>query len=690
MDRSISFSPLIPDAFLWGFAAFAILLVLFALWKDVRGWWLRGLAAGTLIAALANPVLNQEDREELSNIVFLVEDASESQSIANRPAQIETALQGLREKIGRLDNFEIKPVRIINDVRDQDSGSMVLTELVKAASKVASNRIAGAIIITDGRVHDADFLTSFPAPVHVLQTGAPQDWDRRLTVTAAPAFAIIGEEIRLKLRIDDDGAVPASAGRLAKLSIAIDGNPAAAFDVETNQDLELPLKLTHGGMNVVQFVVATSDTELTDRNNSAVVSINGVRDRLRVLLISGEPYAGGRTWRNLLKSDSAVDLVHFTILRSQSKSNNVPVSELSLIAFPTRELFLEKIDDFDLIIFDRYKRRGMLRASYLQNVAEYARNGGAVLFTTGPDFASVNSLARTDLVDILPALPNLQVIEQGFLPRVSEVGAKHPVTEGLDPNLALDDVDPNWGRWFRLLDTTVRSGNTVMTGIDDKPLLVLDRVGEGRVAMLLSDQAWLWTRGVEGGGPQLELLRRLAHWMMKEPELEEEQLTAAITGNQVFITRRSLKDGAETVTITYPDGRIVKMPLTEVSPGKWSAEFTADTNGLYRMSDGSLDSVFALGAIAPREFQQTLSNASVLEPLVKATGAGIIQLATVAVPDVRLTRTGRTGTGARWLGLTPRDAYRTLEIRQSPLMPTWIWLLLTAMFSIAAWRREGR
>ena len=100
------------------------------------------------------------------------------------------------------------------------------------------------------------------------------------------------------------------------------------------------------------------------------MQINGVRDRLRVLLVSGEPHAGERTWRNLLKSDASVDLVHFTILRPPEKQDGVPVDELSLIAFPTRELFIEKIEDFDLIIFDRYRRRGILPSLYLENIAQ--------------------------------------------------------------------------------------------------------------------------------------------------------------------------------------------------------------------------------------------------------------------------------------------------------------------------------
>ncbi len=133
-----------------------------------------------------------------------------------------------------------------------------------------------------------------------------------------------------------------------------------------------------------------------------------MRDKLRVLLVSGEPHAGERTWRNLLKSDASVDLVHFTILRPPEKQDGTPINELSLIAFPTRELFQQKIGEFQLIIFDRYARQGVLPIIYFDNITRYVRDGGAVLVAAGPDYASQTSLWRTPLDAILPAEPDRQ------------------------------------------------------------------------------------------------------------------------------------------------------------------------------------------------------------------------------------------------------------------------------------------
>ncbi len=692
MELSLEFAPIIPLPVLAGLAVVAGVAVGFALLRRLPGWWLRAAAAAVLLLALAEPVLKQEETDPLSDIVFAVLDKSESQMVADRPDQMARAQAAIEARIGALENFDLRVVEVTNDISDRDSGSMVMTALAKAASEVASARIAGAVILSDGRVHDADILDSFPAPVHLIMTGRDSDWDRRLIIDSAPAFAIVDEEITLSLRIEDQGAVPVEAAGRARLSISIDGEEPAIFDVVPGRDLSLPLTLRHGGMNVLQFIVEPAEGELTDRNNAAVVSINGVRDRLRVLLVSGEPHAGERTWRNLLKSDSAVDLVHFTILRSPDKLDGVPIRELSLIAFPTRELFLEKIDEFDLIIFDRYRRRGILTSRYLQNVADYVRNGGAVLLAPGPAFAGAQSLYRSPLGDIMPAHPTAGIVEDGYLPRISDPGQRHPVTEGLEnfaPRPTTEDGSPGWGRWFRQIDAITVSGQTVMTGAEDRPLLVLDRIGEGRIAMLMSDHAWLWTRGYEGGGPQLELLRRLAHWMMKEPELEEERLSAEASGRQVVLTRRSMSTETRPIEVENPDGTVQVLTPSEVSPGRWQATFDGQENGLYRLSDGELTSVVALGPLAPREFEQTIAGDAVIKPLTQATRGGVLRMEAVPDPKIRLVREGRVAAGRDWIGLTPRSASVTTDIRLIPLFPTWAWMLLAGLLAFAAWRRES-
>jgi hypothetical protein len=683
MSRTVIFDPLVPLPLIWALAALAVVMLAFAIWRGLRGWPLRGLAMLALGLALVNPSLQEENRKPLSDIILAVVDDSASQRLADRPAQTEAALSSLSAAVAALENTELRVIRFADGAKD--AGSLAMTALAEAIAAEPRARIAGAVMITDGQVHDAGLAPSLPAPLHVLLTGRASDWDRRLVITDAPAFAIIGEEFTLKLRIEDQGAAPA-LGAEAEITIAVDAEDPVTFSVPINTDLELPVTLPHGGQNVLHFSVAPMEGELTDRNNAAVVQINGVRDRLRVLLVSGEPHAGERVWRNLLKSDAAVDLVHFTILRPPEKQDGVPVDELALIAFPTRELFVEKIDEFDLIIFDRYRMRGILPMEYIDNVVSYVRAGGTVLVAAGPEFGAVDSLWRSPLAEILPVAPTAQVIEEPFRPALTELGRRHPVTEGLEA-LA---PEGGWGRWFRLAEVELLRGQVAMSGPGDRPLLVLDRVDEGRIAVLASDHAWLWGRGFEGGGPQLELMKRLAHWMLKEPELEEEALMAAANGDVLTLTRRTIKEEPPgLLTITAPDGTVTELNLAQLAPGRFQIDWQAPMVGLYRLVQDDLTRVVAVGPAAPREFVETLASPIVLQPVVDAVQGGMPRLEE-GFPALRAVREGRPAAGRGWLGYTPRGAYVTEDLRISPLVPGWLLLLLAAGLAVAAWLAEGR
>ncbi|WP_170479625.1 hypothetical protein [Ruegeria arenilitoris] len=679
MTGTVIFDPLIPWPALLAVAALALTGVTLALLRGLSGWALRGLAALILVAALSGPVYQVEDRAPLTDIVLMIEDQSASQALSDRADQTIQTADELAAEIEIRDNTELRRIRVGDG--DGDEGTQIMAALNAALAEEPRARIAGIILVSDGIVHDVDQAPDLPAPMHLLQTGRTGDWDRRLIVRNAPAFAIIDEPITLTLRIEDSGAAPAGAGS-APLEISVDGSEPERFNIPIGVDVELPVTLPHGGRNVIQFTVPKAEGELTDRNNTALIQMNGVRDRLRVLLVSGEPHPGGRTWRNLLKSDSSVDLVHFTILRPPEKQDGVPVDELSLIAFPTRELFLEKINDFDLIIFDRYKRRGILPAIYLDNVTNYINDGGAVLIAAGPDFATADSIFRSPLAPVLPAQPTARVIEERFVPMVTETGDRHPVTSDLGES---DD----WGAWLRQIDVSHRSGELLMTGIEDRPLLVLDRVGEGRVALLASDHAWLWSRGFEGGGPQLELLRRLAHWMMKEPELEEEALWAEANGQSMRIIRQTLSEEVGAVTVTRPNGETLEIELEEVSPGRFEALYFGPEIGLYRLQEGDQSAVIGLGPAAPKEFERTIATDEVLSPILASLRGGAIRVEE-GLPVIRNVRLGRPAAGRGWIGLTPRDAYETRDVTQAGLLPPWLVLLMTGGFLLAGWLREGR
>ncbi len=683
--NSIAFDPMLPFWLLAGLAGLALALLLLAAWRGLSGWALRAVALGALVAALANPLWREENRIPSRDAVIILVDETSSQSLTVRPGQSADALAELQQALAGL---AAPPEVIIRRVEDAGrDGTLLVEALREAAGLVSADRLSGVFLITDGVVNDADIPFTPAAPVHQLMSGEASDWDRSITVKSAPAFGIVGEEVQLVLRIEDKGAAPNSSG-MARVIATIDGGDEQVIDLPLNTDVPLNLSINHAGINLLEIRTPEMAGELTGLNNRTILSVNGVRDRLRVLLISGEPYAGERTWRNLLKADAAVDLVHFTILRSPEKQDGVPYEEMSLIAFPTQELFTEKITDFDLIIFDRFRRQGVLPQVYIRNVANYVEAGGAVLIASGPAFASAESLYRSPLRDILPAAPTGRVLEEGFLPRISEVGRRHPVTEGLEGQ-GIDGMDPSWGRWMRMVEMVPTGGDTVMEGVDGRPLLQLSRVGQGRLALLASDQAWLWSRGFEGGGPQRELLRRLAHWLMKEPELEENVLVGNARGMDVLVERQLLSGEVGDLTVVSPSGVEQVLEFKPLSEGRWQLGFTAEESGVYRLFEGDAQAVVATGPATPVEFAYPIASGALLAPLVRATGGGLFALED-GLPGLRLVREGRVSAGRGWAGVVARGAYTVQDVRLTPLTRGWVYLLIAAFFSLLAWRVEGR
>ena len=549
----LAFAPVIPVSLLTALAVVALLLTAYALFMRAKGAWARGLAFAVLIFALAGPLLVKEKRAPLPDVAVIVTDRSQSMSLGKRAQQTETARTQVKRMLAQQPGLVVRETSVTTTATGENNGTQAFAALNAALADVPQGRVAGAILITDGQVHDAPApgATLLKAPLQVLVAGGRGERDRKLTVANAARFAIVGKTATIRLRVDDLGGSGESS---AALDIRIDGKPFGSRLVPVGKDTDIKVPVTHEGENLVELSAGQGPAELTMQNNRAVVTVSGIRDRLRVLLVSGEPHAGERVWRNLLKADPSVDLIHFTILRPPDKQDSTPINELSLIAFPSRELFQEKLGSFDLVVFDRYRERGVLPLAYFQNLASYVQDGGALLVSSGPEFSGPESVYRTPLSQVLPVQPTGQIITGPFKPVVTADGMAHPVTRELSGRNQ-DKTPPTWGRWFRLIGANKVSGQTVMAGGGGQPLLVLDRVGKGRVAELMSDQTWLWARGFEGGGPQAELLRRLAHWLMKEPELESEMLSATIVGDKVQLVRRTMAAKTPDVTLTMPSGK---------------------------------------------------------------------------------------------------------------------------------------
>ncbi|MGA7374260.1 MAG: hypothetical protein WBW37_16935 [Methyloceanibacter sp.] len=692
MRWSIEFIPFVSWPVLWALAAFGVLLFALLLWRAPRGAVLRALSYALLLLAIANPHLKQEDREPLNDVLAVVVDDTQSQSIAGRDPRTEAVRKELEDRLKVFPNLDVRWIHSTSTASDSDrDGTMLFTDLAKGLADVPPDRLAGVIMLTDGNVHDVPgnaAALGFDAPVHALITGKPGEFDRRLEVLRAPRFGLVGGEQPIEVKVTE--TTPSNAPSV-KLTITRQGEGPIAQNVRVGQKVEIPVKVDHSGPNIVEIEAEAAPGEISTVNNRAVLTVEGVRENLRVLLVSGEPHAGERTWRNMLKSDAAVDLVHFTILRPPEKQDGTPINQLSLIAFPTRELFQEKLDQFDLIIFDRYQRRGVLPLLYLENVAHYVERGGAVLVSAGDDYASPLSLYRTPLGEVLPAVPSGRVVEEPFKPALTELGKKHPVTRDLP---GAGGEQPSWGRWFRVVDADPRDAEVLMKGAEGKPLLVLGQRGEGRVALLLSDHIWLWARGYEGGGPYTDLLRRLAHWLMKEPDLEEETIKATSRGQTLTLERRSIKDEVEPVKVSAPSGKEESVTLDKVEPGLWRKSITAGEQGVYRISSGKLASVVTVGNANAKELATVTATDATLSPLLTETGGGSFWLGRTEadaspLPRIVMLRGGHVLHGGDWLGLHKREAYHVEGVRLFPLFTGFLALaLLLGMISVT-WFREG-
>jgi hypothetical protein len=687
MQYGIAFTPLVPSLVLWlALAAIAVIAALLLLGR-ARGAAVRVTALALILLALANPSFTREDREPLSSVAAVVIDKSPSQNFGERTRETREAQEALVDSLKKIRGLEVRVVEA-GQADGETDGTRLFGALSSVLSDVPIERVAGAFLITDGRVHDIPANAAalgFQAPVHALITGRKDERDRRIAITAAPRFGIVGQVQTITYRLDDQGV----SGERAKVTVRRDGEVINERTVLGGQTVNIDIDIKHAGPNIVEIEASPLENELTPVNNRAVVAIDGVRDKLRVLLVSGEPHSGERTWRNLLKSDASVDLVHFTILRPPEKQDGTPINELSLIAFPTRELFQQKINEFQLIIFDRYARQGVLPIAYFDNIARYVRAGGAVLVSAGPDYASTTSIWRTPLDSVLPAEP-VGVTEKPYYAHLSDIGKRHPVTRGLEGS---GTEPPHWSRFFRTVETRNATSSPVMTGVDGKPLLLLSRFGEGRVALFLTDHIWLWARGYEGGGPHLDLLRRTSHWLMKQPDLDEEALRLQVQGHDLVVLRQTMADSVAPVTVTSPTGATRELTLSASEPGTWRSTIAANELGLWQATDGTLKALINVGPTNPKEFSEVTSTTEMLKPLAQATGGDarrVMDGSSLDMPRIVPVRASSIFHGDGWIGVKMRDASVVRGVGVLPLFAGLIGLLLLLGAFAATWLREGR
>ncbi|WP_323762397.1 glutamine amidotransferase [Maricaulis sp.] len=682
---ALDFAPLLPWSVIAGLAGVALLAIAAGGAQKLSGWIWRTLAVGLITLVLANPSLVEEERDPLPDVAVLVTDTSASMTVGGRREAAEEMAETLRrqaESDPLLDLIEV-------EAGETADGTMLFDGVNAALASAPPDRLAGVVLVTDGQVHDAPLdadAVNIDAPIHHVMTGDRSAGDRRLVIEEAPRYGIVGQTVAFVIRVEDD-----SMQGTASVAFRFEGGDPQVYPIAIGRSTRVEVPVERRGQNVIEAEVEAGPQELSLINNRAAVSVSGVRDRLRVLLVTGEPHNGARAWRDLLKSDPSVDLVHFTILRPPDRRDSTPVDELALIGFPVQELFVERLSEFDLVIFDRYRRRNIMPQLYFDYIARYVENGGALLVTAGPPFAGAPSLYRTPLAAVLPVRPTGYITEAPFSPEPTETGLRHPVTAGL----AGGGSSPQWGRWLRHIHGTALGGETLLQTPDGNPLLVVQRSGQGRTAIVMSDQTWLWSRGFEGGGPYAEMFRRVAHWLMREPELDEERLTAFATDGELQVERVTLAESPPPLQLTWPDGRqdVVTMTEADGEPGHFAARLPASGSGLVRLRSGDLTTVAALGPINPMEYADLRPVADRLDPFVDATGGGLFAIGDgpdAALPSLRRTRTSADQAGRSWLGLQRNERYVVRASTRIPLLPGLLLVILILSMLGLGWWREGR
>ena len=680
----IIFAPLVPVIWLYLSASIVIAVCVFAYHRHARGSFIRFVLFALLLLALANPSLVGEKREPLKDTALVVVDDSASMKLGDRAPQAKHAADAVQNKLANFSDLDVETLHV-----NGESETDLFTAIEQKRSQLPADRVAGVIMITDGQIHDAP-PSNKDALLHALIVGRKGEVDRRIVIKSAPSYGMVASQAIVTLRVEDEPK-PASAN--ATITITRDDATVQTLNLPVGQDVQVKAAIGHAGANTLAFAVDPLPNELTPINNVATATINGIRDRLRVLLVSGEPHAGGRNWRNLLKADPAVDLVHFTILRSPFKNNAVPNKELSLIAFPSKEIFDTKLKDFDLVIFDGFSNRTLIPDTYLANIARYVEQGGALLITNATG-AQAAELSLSPLMSILPTKPSGGLLTGSFVPSVTEAGTRHPVTATLT-----SIQNPNqWGPWYRQVDAEIKNSNAeiLLAGQNKKPLLILQHVGKGRVAQFLSNQFWLWARQYPNGGPQAELLRRTAHWLVQEPELDEAALRAEAEhtddGWRIRISKRSLHDNEARIVLTGNDDQPIQVKLTtNDNSGVLRASVPVKQAGLYHVKDDRQEILVMAGASDAPEFSAMVATDKIVTAPVKNSGGAVVWLADKADgPDIRRTDKDGAQSGWGWIGLKKNGQYRVVGSHAVPLWPAWLALGLLLVTAMLVWRREGR
>ncbi len=685
------FDPILQIKYIFIFSIFFILSLVICHYYKIKHLYLRTLSFLVFLVFILNPQINKKNAEYHKDIVIVVSDMTQSIIETRKAKEVELISKDLSRQLKEIGNIEQINIKLENYKKIELSNAKEIeTSLFREVNNVINNlnieRLSGIIIITDGQIHDFHNYNKLlsKTPIHYILVGNKNEKDRILKTTNIPKYAVLGKKYEIFVNIKDN-----TEKKNLKTDFYLNEQLIDTKYLFPNKNYEIPLPTLSIGKNILEIRTEETDIEISKLNNYQIHEINGIQDKLKVMLISGEPNMGLRNLRNILNSDPNIELLHFTILRPPTKRDLTPVKELSLIPFPTQELFDADISKFNLIIFDQYGLQGILPPKYLDNISKFVVSGGALLDIVGRKYLTKDSLINSPIKQILPTIPLKNISNKRFRPELTKVGKRHPITNKLKNNYK----EKSWGEWTNYTRSQLNSGKALLHYEND-PLLALDNVGKGRVVQILSSDSWIWQKSLNDKGPLIELIRNIIQWLLKNPKLEENFINLNKDNNLIKIKLNSISSGDINAKIVTPSKEALKLKLIDKGNGIFEGEFKSLERGKFQITWKDKTKYFIINDMNNKEVEEITATDYKIKSYTEKNNTFTknfnIFWKDRSTPKILRIYNNKILGGKNWIGVVEKNVPKISENSKQKLLNWYIIFMLLIFLIFISWYKEGR
>jgi uncharacterized membrane protein len=704
---------------------------------------LRIVSVGAALVLFFQPALRLANVARVPNHVAVLVDASESMSLAERkgdPTRADRAAKTLAkaktafERMSAEHRFDfytfsgsgsdpgavLQPTSEIEATTASTAPMGEATHIEEALAAIRTRYdardLGGVILLSDGidngRLAEGgvagceDLAHRMDAPIHTVAVGRPGLRDVAIARVDADDFAFVRTALKIEAVVRVIGAKEAGwVGQALPVTLRRDGFPVRTTTVLVEDDKEqyrVEFEFTPDRVGKYLYDISTPvlPGEVLPGNNVRTFLIKVIRDKVRVLQVAGRPSWDERFLRGLLKHDPNVDLISFFILRTPTDIEMVGTDEMSLIPFPTEELFQEQLRSFDVVLLQNFNYAPYGIGAYLGEIGRYVQEGGALAMIGGDLSFDLGGYAHTPIADVLPVelldLPARSADRLAdptpFRMKLTPEGRAHPMTA---LKLDLDENEARWGEMPELngsnLVARARPGATVLgvhpirRGTDGRPLpvLTIGEAGKGRVLALTTDSSWRWSFGaptteVGRGHAYQRFWESAVRWMIRDPALSflriETDQAEYHRGQKAAIEVRALGPdyqplpGAEVQVVVTSQGERPEPVLTQGGKtdesGTLHLQLEPPHPGGYRITARATlsgrpteeEEVFLVRG-AGRELEQPEARQDLLSTLARASGGRFLtaddtgaDLSVLSFLEPRIERVNRQRDVELWAG----------------------------------------